>query len=105
MAVNHFRIGEALFFGKDLFTGNTYSMVVMVGEASKISPTLTKLNISAAKKHFEKFIPENTINAYLKRRFFPGNSGYTPEYLVSSEKEAPATIATPVVASGCGRSV
>ncbi|HJS01552.1 MAG TPA: alanine racemase, partial [Flavobacterium sp.] len=23
MAVNHFRIGEALFFGKDLFTGNT----------------------------------------------------------------------------------
>ena len=23
MAVNHFRIGEALFFGKDLFTGET----------------------------------------------------------------------------------
>jgi len=23
MAVNHFRVGEALFFGKDLFTGNT----------------------------------------------------------------------------------
>jgi predicted amino acid racemase len=24
MAVNHFRIGEALFFAKDLFTGETF---------------------------------------------------------------------------------
>ena len=28
MAVNHFRIGEALFFGKDLFTGNTKNTMI-----------------------------------------------------------------------------
>lgn len=44
----------------DLFTGNTYIMVVMTGEASKISPTLLKLNITAAKRHFEKFMPETS---------------------------------------------
>jgi Ras-related GTP-binding protein A/B len=44
----------------DVFTGNTYIMVVMVGESAKISTTLTQLNISAARKHFERFIPENT---------------------------------------------
>ena len=43
----------------DTFTGNTYIMVVMVGESAKISTTLTQLNIAAARKHFEKFIPEN----------------------------------------------
>lgn len=44
----------------DMFTGNTYIMVVMIGDAAKISSSLTKLNIEAAKKHFEKFIPENS---------------------------------------------
>lgn len=43
----------------DLFTGNTYIMLVMTGEDAKISTALTQFNISAARKHFEKFIPEN----------------------------------------------
>lgn len=43
----------------DLFTGNTYIMVVMANAAAKIPTTLTQLNIAAARKHFEKFIPEN----------------------------------------------
>ena len=43
----------------DLFTGNTYIMLVMTGEAAKIPITLSQLNISAARKQFEKFIPEN----------------------------------------------
>jgi hypothetical protein len=43
----------------DLFTGNTYIMVIMAGSGPKISTTLTQLNITAAKKHFEKFMPEN----------------------------------------------
>eukprot|EP01041_Mallomonas_annulata_P009653 gene9653-20072_t len=42
----------------DLFTGNTYIMVIM--SDSKVPTTLTQLNIAAARKHFEKFIPENT---------------------------------------------
>lgn len=43
----------------DMFTGNTYIMVIMAGASSKIPTTLTQLNIAAARKHFEKFIPEN----------------------------------------------
>ena len=43
----------------DMFTGNTYIMVIMAGAGSKIPTTLTQLNIAAARKHFEKFIPEN----------------------------------------------
>ena len=43
----------------DLFTGNTYIMVIMAGNGSKIPASLTQLNIAAARKHFEKFIPEN----------------------------------------------
>jgi Ras-related GTP-binding protein A/B len=43
----------------DMFTGNTYIMVIMAGPGPKIPTTLTQLNIAAAKKHFEKFIPEN----------------------------------------------
>lgn len=43
----------------DLFTGNTYIMVIMVGDAANISTTLTQINIAAAKKHFEKFIPDS----------------------------------------------
>jgi Ras-related GTP-binding protein A/B len=43
----------------DMFTVNTYIMVIMTGVNSKISTTLTQLNISAARKHFESFIPEN----------------------------------------------
>ena len=41
----------------DMFTGNTYIMIIIPG--SHISTTLTELNIAAAKKHFEKLIPEN----------------------------------------------
>lgn len=41
----------------DMFTGNTYIMVIIPG--STISTTLTELNIAAARKHFEKLIPEN----------------------------------------------
>jgi Ras-related GTP-binding protein A/B len=43
----------------DMFTGNTYIMVIMAGSSAKIPTTLTQLNIAAARKHFEKFIPEN----------------------------------------------
>lgn len=39
--------------------GNTYIMVIMAGAGSKIPTTLTQLNIAAARKHFEKFIPES----------------------------------------------
>lgn len=42
----------------DIFTGNTYMMVIMM--RPDVSTTLTHLNIAAARKHFEKFIPENT---------------------------------------------
>lgn len=44
----------------DLFTGNTYIMVIMAAGGPKIPTTLTQLNIAAARKHFEKFIPENS---------------------------------------------
>lgn len=44
----------------DMFTGNTYIMVITTGPGSKVPTTLTQLNIAAARKHFEKFIPENT---------------------------------------------
>ena len=42
----------------DAFTGNTYIMVIMTGEGAKVPTTLTQLNIAAAKKHFERFIPQ-----------------------------------------------
>ena len=42
----------------DLFTSNTYMMVIMMN--SNVSTALTHLNIAAARKHFDKFIPENT---------------------------------------------
>jgi len=41
----------------DMFTGNTYIMIIMAG--SVVPTTLTQLNIAAARKHFEKLIPEN----------------------------------------------
>ena len=44
----------------DTFTGNTYIMVITTGPDSKIPTTLTQLNIEAARKHFEKFLPENS---------------------------------------------
>lgn len=43
----------------DLFTGNTYIMVVMTDKYASIPSSLLQLNIASAKKHFEKFIPEN----------------------------------------------
>jgi len=42
----------------DLFTGNTYMMVIMM--KPDVSTTLTHINIGAARKHFDKFIPEST---------------------------------------------
>lgn len=42
----------------DLFTSNTYMMVIMMNP--NVSTALTHLNIAAARKHFDKFIPENT---------------------------------------------
>lgn len=44
----------------DVFTGNTYIMVVMAGSETKTSPAIIQINIAAARKHFEKFIPENS---------------------------------------------
>jgi hypothetical protein len=43
----------------DTFTGNTYIMVVMTHDHARIPSSLLQLNIANAKKHFEKFIPEN----------------------------------------------
>jgi hypothetical protein len=43
----------------DQFTGNTYLMLVMTGENATVPTTLLEFNIAAARKHFEKFIPEN----------------------------------------------
>lgn len=43
----------------DIFTGNTYIMIIMATNNS-IPATLIQLNVAAARKHFEKFIPENT---------------------------------------------
>jgi Ras-related GTP-binding protein A/B len=42
----------------DLFTSNTYMMVIMMNP--EVSTSLTHLNIAAARKHFDKFIPENS---------------------------------------------
>lgn len=44
----------------DTFTGNTYIMVVMAGTERKTSTNVIQINIAAAKKHFEKFIPETS---------------------------------------------
>ena len=41
----------------DAFTGNTYIMVIMAGEGAQVPTALTQLNIAAARKHFERFIP------------------------------------------------
>jgi Ras-related GTP-binding protein A/B len=43
----------------DVFTGNTYIMIIMSNNTN-IPTSLTQLNIAAARKHFEKFIPEST---------------------------------------------
>ena len=39
----------------EAFTSNTYMMIISLGPQT--SSSLTRLNIAAAKKHFEKFIP------------------------------------------------
>ncbi len=41
----------------DAFTGNTYIMVIMTGDGAQVPTMLTQLNIAAARKHFERFIP------------------------------------------------
>jgi len=43
-----------------LFTGNTYIMIITAGSESKTSSTVIQINVAAARKHFEKFIPENS---------------------------------------------
>ena len=42
----------------DIFTGNTYIMIIMSNNTN-IPTALTQLNVAAARKHFEKFIPES----------------------------------------------
>ncbi len=42
----------------DVFTDNTYVMVVLAGSEAKTSTNVIQINIAAARKHFEKFIPE-----------------------------------------------
>jgi Ras-related GTP-binding protein A/B len=42
----------------DVFTSNTYIMVIAAG--SKVSTAVIQMNIDAARKHFIKFIPENS---------------------------------------------
>jgi len=44
----------------DLFTGNTYIMVVMAGDGVRVPTTLTQINIAAARKHFERFFPSDS---------------------------------------------
>jgi Mg/Co/Ni transporter MgtE len=38
-------------------------MVIMAGAGSKVPTTLTQLNISAARKHFERFIPSDASSS------------------------------------------
>lgn len=45
----------------DLFTGNTYIMVIVVGKGASAPTALTRLNIAAARKHFERFIPSDGV--------------------------------------------
>ena len=42
----------------DMFTGNTYIMVIM--SDPKVPAALTQLNIAAAREHFDNLIPENS---------------------------------------------
>lgn len=43
----------------DAFTENTYIMLVMTGASEpKTSTGIIQMNIAAARKHFERFIPE-----------------------------------------------
>lgn len=42
----------------DVFTGNTYIMIIMSGNTAVATTALMQINIVAARKHFEKFIPE-----------------------------------------------
>jgi Ras-related GTP-binding protein A/B len=42
----------------DLFTSNTYIMAIML--SGDVSTPLTYLNIAAARRHFDVFLPENT---------------------------------------------
>jgi len=43
----------------DVFTTNTYAMIIMSNP--KIQPAATKLNISCARQHFEKFVAQYNI--------------------------------------------
>lgn len=51
----------------DVFTGNTYIMIIVATSSSgaepvstsKVPTALIQINIAAARKHFEKFIPES----------------------------------------------
>lgn len=42
----------------DVFTSNTYIMIIMAGEAAKVPTSVTQLNIASARKHFQRLIPE-----------------------------------------------
>lgn len=44
----------------DMFTGNTYVMLVTTGKYAAVPTTLLQLNIAAARKHFEKFFPDSS---------------------------------------------
>ena len=41
------------------YTGNTYIMIVMTGKYALVPTTLLQVNIAAARKQFEKLIPEH----------------------------------------------
>ena len=55
----------------DMFTGNTYIMVIKMSSSNeltssteqfkptKVSSALMQINIAAARKHFEKFMPDS----------------------------------------------
>lgn len=45
----------------DLFTANTYIMVVMTDP--EIHTAVTQLNIDSARRHFEQFIPQSTMSS------------------------------------------
>lgn len=96
MAVNHFRVGEALFFGKDLFTGKTikgmhndvfklYAEIIEITEKSNIPSG--ELGENVAGNTFE--IDENKdLNATSLRAILDfGLLDMQPQYLAPTDTE------------------
>jgi predicted amino acid racemase len=93
--INHFRIGEALFFGKNLFTGGTiegmhndvmelYSQIIEIAEKPKVPSGDLGMNPQGKMKSIdEEQIGETTNRAILDIGYLDIN----PEHLICLEEE------------------